>query len=187
MKCPFCGNIEDKVIDSRMIKDGMAIRRRRECLACSKRFTSYETIEEIQLKVIKKDGRRQEFNRNNIRIGIEKSCEKRPVSTERIDEIVDRIETDLLYRGKKEVSTREIGEMVIRELYELDEVAYVRFASVYRAFKGVDEFMDELKLLINRSPADINRIKEKQSARKSSSGDPASTDDPSQTPHRKLP
>jgi len=153
MKCPFCGNIEDRVIDSRMIRDGMAIRRRRECLGCKKRFTSYETIEEIQFKVTKKDGRREDFDRNKIRIGIEKSCEKRPVSIEVVEELVDKIETELLYLGQKEIPSREIGEVVIRELYHLDEVAYVRFASVYRAFKGIDEFdkfLEELKSMIDR-------------------------------------
>jgi len=152
MRCPYCGNQDDKVIDTRAIKEGMAIRRRRECLGCSKRFTSYETIEELQLKVIKKDNSRQDFDRNKIRVGIEKACEKRPVSSEIIEELVDRIETDLMYRGKKEVLSREIGEMVIESLYRLDEVAYVRFASVYRAFKGIeefDQFLEELKKMIH--------------------------------------
>lgn len=162
MKCPYCGNVEDKVIDSRMIRDGIAIRRRRECLGCEKRFTSYETVEEIQFKVIKKDGRREDFDRAKIRVGIEKSCEKRPVSTDVIDEVVDRIETELLRQGTKEVPSGEIGEMVIKELCDLDEVAYVRFASVYRAFKGIDEFdefLDGLRRMIDHGVRDKNSPK----------------------------
>ncbi|HOX27763.1 MAG TPA: transcriptional regulator NrdR [bacterium] len=153
MKCPYCDSLEDKVIDSRIIKDGAAVRRRRQCLSCNARFTSYETVEEIQLRVVKKDGRRENFDRNKIRVGIQKACEKRPIPTDAIDDIVDRIE-EKLTRGKKEVETREIGETVIIELSNLDEVAYVRFASVYREFKDVNEFMDELKrLLINTDKA----------------------------------
>ncbi|MFA6450442.1 MAG: transcriptional regulator NrdR [bacterium] len=147
MKCPYCGNQDDKVIDSRTIKDGAAVRRRRQCLACNARFTSYETVEEIELRVEKKDGRREAFNRSKIIAGIQKACEKRPISSEQIEAVVDRIE-EKLTREKKEVPTRDIGEAVIKELSDLDEVAYVRFASVYREFKDINEFMDELKGLL---------------------------------------
>jgi len=158
MRCPFCGNLEDRVIDSRVIKNGDAVRRRRQCLGCDARFTSYETVEEIQLRVIKKDGRRELFDPAKIRNGIIKACEKRPVSLEIIDQIIERIE-DKVARGSREVPTREIGEAVIDELYNLDEVAYVRFASVYREFKDVNEFMSELKRLLlaqgKEMPADL--------------------------------
>ena len=147
MKCPFCGGMDDKVIDSRAIKNGEAIRRRRECLACGGRFTSYENIEEIVRIVVKKDGRREEFNRDKVLSGMQKACEKRPVSREVIGDIVDRIELEV-YNNQAEVPTREIGEAVMRALYSLDQVAYVRFASVYREFKDVNEFMDELKRLL---------------------------------------
>ncbi|HOO55691.1 MAG TPA: transcriptional regulator NrdR [bacterium] len=160
MKCPYCNELEDKVIDSRTIKDGTAIRRRRQCLSCGARFTSYETIEDIQIRVVKKDGRREIFDRNKIRIGIEKACEKRPISTDSISEIVDRIEAKLT-RGKNEMPSREIGETVIKELAALDEVAYVRFASVYREFKDVNEFMDELKGLLIDNSANINNKKQR--------------------------
>jgi transcriptional repressor NrdR len=150
VKCPYCGHRNDRVIDSRTIKDGAAIRRRRVCGHCRGRFTSYETIEEVQLMVIKKDGRREEFDRAKLRVGIQKACEKRPVPTDRIDQVVEDIET-ALYRGTNEMPTRNIGEEVMQQLYTLDEVAYVRFASVYRQFKDIGEFMSELKgLLGNR-------------------------------------
>jgi transcriptional repressor NrdR len=145
--------MEDRVIDSRTAKDGSAVRRRRECAKCGARFTSYETVEEIQLRVVKKDGRREPFDPNKIRVGIQKACEKRPIPTDVIDEIVERIEAKLAL-GRKEVPTRDIGEAVIKELSDLDEVAYVRFASVYREFKDINEFMDELKgLLIDNNSA----------------------------------
>jgi len=155
MKCPYCGEMEDRVIDSRTAKDGSAVRRRRECTKCGVRFTSYETVEEIQLRVVKKDGRREPFDSNKIRIGILKACEKRPIPTDVIDDIVERIEASAAH-GRKEVPSHEIGEAVIKELYNLDEVAYVRFASVYREFKDVNEFMDELKgLLIESKSAKV--------------------------------
>jgi transcriptional repressor NrdR len=160
MKCPYCGEMQDRVIDSRTAKDGSAVRRRRECTKCGARFTSYETVEDIQFRVVKKDGRREPFDTNKIKIGILKACEKRPIPTDIIDEIVERIETSLT-RGRKEVPSREIGETVIKELYNLDEVAYVRFASVYREFKDVNEFMDELKglLIENNATKEKNDVK----------------------------
>ncbi len=150
MKCPFCSSMEDKVIDSRVIKEGVAIRRRRQCVNCGARFTSYETIEEIQFMVVKKDGRREPFDRTKIWNGIQKACEKRPIPTDDIEAIVDDIETEI-FKNRKEVPTQEIGETVIKALFRLDEIAYVRFASVYREFKDVSEFMSELKSLIHET------------------------------------
>jgi transcriptional repressor NrdR len=147
MKCPYCGHPEDKVVDSRTIKEGELIRRRRECLSCAKRFTTYERIEEIPLMVAKKDGRREPFDRSKIVIGILKACEKRPVGIEQIEDLVDRIEKSINSSMEKEVSSETVGAMVMEELRNLDEVAYVRFASVYRQFKDIDEFMDVLKTL----------------------------------------
>ncbi|RJP21355.1 MAG: transcriptional repressor NrdR [Candidatus Abyssobacteria bacterium SURF_5] len=147
MKCPYCGHPEDKVVDSRTIKEGELIRRRRECLSCTKRFTTYERIEEIPLMVAKKDGRREPFDRSKIVIGILKACEKRPVGIEQIEDLVDRIEKSINSSMEKEVSSEKVGAMVMEELRNLDEVAYVRFASVYRQFKDIDEFMDVLKTL----------------------------------------
>lgn len=148
MKCPFCADTENKVIDSRLSKEGYVIRRRRECLACNRRFTTYERIEEIPLMIIKKDGRREEFNRDKIRIGITKACEKRSVSMNSIEEFLDEIEQELRETGKKEISSSIVGERVINRLHDLDEIAYVRFASVYREFKDVNEFVQELKLML---------------------------------------
>lgn len=148
MKCPFCGHIEDKVVDSREAKEGDSIRRRRECLRCRRRFTTYEHIEDVLPVVVKKDGRREVFDRNKILSGIKKACEKRPVSMEVLEEIVSRIEKKAQESGEKEIPSSMIGEEVMRELQRLDEVAYVRFASVYREFKGINEFMDELKDLL---------------------------------------
>jgi len=145
MKCPFCGHIEDKVIDSRQSKDGDIIRRRRECLKCDGRFTSYERIENILPHVIKKDNRREPFDRQKILQGLEKACEKRPVSVEAREELVKKIEKDLLGSGEKEISSSLIGEQIMNGLKEIDEVAYVRFASVYRQFKDIKEFMQEIK------------------------------------------
>jgi transcriptional repressor NrdR len=150
MKCPFCGELETKVIDTRLSKEGDLIRRRRECLKCSKRFTTFERFELSMPLVIKKDGRREAFSREKIFRGIQKACEKRPVSTDDIDAIVRKIETALAQRGEKEVPSSVIGEMVIKELYNLDKVAYVRFASVYKEFKDVEQFMDELKKLLRK-------------------------------------
>jgi transcriptional repressor NrdR len=145
MKCPYCNKIDNKVIDSRLSKDGRTIRRRRECLDCERRFTTYERLEEILPMVIKKDGRRESFNRDKIIEGIKKSCQKRPVSITKIEEFVDSLEVYFQELGKKEVESKEVGERVISNLKDWDEVAYVRFASVYRQFKDINEFMAELE------------------------------------------
>ncbi|MFA4972268.1 MAG: transcriptional regulator NrdR [bacterium] len=150
MKCPFCPRQDSKVIDSRLSKDGLIIRRRRECEDCGKRFTTYERVEEPLPAVAKKDGRREAFDRAKIASGIKKACEKRPVSTETIDSLVDRIERWALELGEPEVKSQEIGARVMQELHDLDEVAYVRFASVYRSFKDINEFMSELSDLLGR-------------------------------------
>ncbi|MCH7566299.1 MAG: transcriptional repressor NrdR [Nitrospirae bacterium] len=147
MKCPFCDELEDKVVDSRMAREGEVIRRRRECLACKRRFTSYERIEESFPVVVKKDGRREPFDRLKIVSGLKRACEKRPISTATIETVADRIEKRIQEMGETEVSSRTVGEEVVRELHQLDQVAYVRFASVYREFKDIDQFMDELKIL----------------------------------------
>ncbi len=147
MKCPFCDEIEDKVVDSRTAKEGEVIRRRRECLGCKRRFTTYERIEEILPMVVKKDGRREPFDRNKILAGLTKACEKRPISTATIDTVTDRIEKRIQEMGETEIPSRTIGEELMKELHQLDQVAYVRFASVYREFKDIDQFMDELKTL----------------------------------------
>jgi transcriptional repressor NrdR len=149
MKCPFCPSQDNKVIDSRLSNQGAVIRRRRECLGCERRFTTYERVEEILPMVVKKDGRREAFDRQKIVSGIEIACRKRPVSLEQIEAVVDGIERRLQEMGEKEIPTTFIGETVMRELSRLDEVAYVRFASVYRSFKDVGEFMSELKELIH--------------------------------------
>ena len=147
MKCPFCGSIEDKVIDSRTSKEGDAIRRRRECLRCGKRFTSYERVEDLLPEVVKKDGRRESFDRIKILTGLKKACEKRPIGIETLDNITDSIEKKLVGLGVKEIKSTWIGEEVMSSLRELDKVAYVRFASVYRQFKDINEFMNEVKTL----------------------------------------
>ena len=152
MRCPFCNHDHDKVLDSRERKDGSIIRRRRQCLSCMKRFTTYERIEDIPAMVIKKDDSRVPFDRNNVLSGLLKACSKRPVSTIILEEIVDEIEQELYERPGREISSSEIGERVIKKLYDLDEVAYVRFASVYRQFKDINQFMDELKDLLNQKP-----------------------------------
>lgn len=149
MKCPFCGHKEDKVIDSRSSEEGRSIRRRRECLNCHRRFTTYENVEESSLMVIKKDGRREPFDRKKLLAGIKKACEKRPISTQQLEELADKIEYTLQSKFEKEVDASQIGELVMEFLYELDEVAYVRFASVYRQFKDINQFMKELKGLLN--------------------------------------
>lgn len=151
MRCPFCLNPNSKVVDSRPDKDGSSIRRRRECEVCGKRFTSHERVEEILPMVLKKDGRRETFDRLKLIAGIKKACEKRPVSVETIEKMVDRLETRIQEGQEKEVPTTTIGEMVMSELHEIDEVAYVRFASVYRSFKDINEFMDELQDLLKGS------------------------------------
>ncbi len=149
MKCPYCGDIDNKVIDSRMSKDGNAVRRRRECLGCLRRFTTYERVDEIPVMLIKKDGRRETFDRNKIFIGIKKACEKRSVSINTIEEFVDDLERELHDMGEKEIPSSFIGERVMAKLHDLDPVAYVRFASVYREFKDVNDFVAELKNFLN--------------------------------------
>ncbi len=149
MKCPYCGNLEDKVVDSRLSAEGNSIRRRRECLKCERRFTAYERIEEAPLVVVKKDSRREPFERKKVLAGLVKACEKRPISMERLEELVDKIEFTLQKNYEKEVKSKEIGELVMKMLQDLDEIAYVRFASVYRQFKDVGQFMKELKGLSN--------------------------------------
>ncbi|MCP4650197.1 MAG: transcriptional repressor NrdR [PVC group bacterium] len=153
MKCPFCGNIEDKVVDSRISSEGDAIRRRRECLKCQRRFTTYEYIEKTTLMVIKTDGRREPFDRNKILSGLLKACEKRPVSMKTVEELVDAIERALQRTYDKEVNSKDIGEMVMHQLHDIDEVAYVRFASVYRQFTDINQFLGELKDLLNKRRA----------------------------------
>ncbi len=153
MKCPFCGHTEDKVIDSRSSNEDKSVRRRRECIKCKKRFTTYEYIEEIPLMVIKKDGRRESFDRNKIISGILKACEKRPVSMERVEAVVDKVEKELQKSFDKEVRAQVVGELVMDHLHKLDEVAYVRFASVYRQFKDINHFMKELKDLLSNKKA----------------------------------
>jgi transcriptional repressor NrdR len=148
MRCPYCSHTEDKVIDSRPAEDFSAVRRRRECLKCGSRFTTYEKIEDTQLMVIKKDGSRQPFERAKITNCIMKACAKRPVSVAQAEEISGQVEQQLLNSMRREVSSKEIGELIMARLKELDEVAYVRFASVYKQFKDVDSFMDELKNMI---------------------------------------
>ena len=153
MKCPFCGNSDSKVIDSRPDKGGTAIRRRRECEECTKRFTTHERVEEMLPQVCKKDGRREPFDRMKIISGIKKACEKRPVSIETIERLVDRLETRLQETGEREVPSTMIGEWVMNELHDTDEVAYVRFASVYRSFRDINEFMSELQDLLKSEQA----------------------------------
>ncbi len=150
MRCPFCGEKEDKVIDSRVSREGDVIRRRRECIACERRFTTYERVEEMLPLVVKKDGRRETFDRLKIMAGLKRACEKRPIPAEALDRIVEGIEARLQEEGGKEVPSREIGEAVMEALRSLDPVAYVRFASVYREFRGVDEFTDALRDFLER-------------------------------------
>ncbi len=149
MKCPFCAHLGDKVVDSRESKEGEVIRRRRECLDCGRRFTSYERIDEIPYMVVKKDGTRERFERQKLVSGLLKACEKRPVSVGALEGVADRVEGILQERPEKEMSTQEVGAVVMDELRKLDKVAYVRFASVYRHFRDLGEFMTELKDLLN--------------------------------------
>ena len=149
MKCPYCGHLGDKVVDSRESREGEVIRRRRECLECGRRFTSYERIDEIPYMVVKKDGSREKFERQKLVAGLLKACEKRPVSVSTLEAIADRIEVTLQDWPEREMATKEIGEAVMDELRRLDKVAYVRFASVYRHFRDIGEFMTELKDLLN--------------------------------------
>ena len=148
MKCPYCNNLEDKVIDSRISKDGEIIRRRRECLGCAKRFTTHEKIEDKLPLIVKKDGRRESYSREKMMGGMKKACQKRPISIEALEKIADKIEQDIVSRGVKEIKGSELGENVMLELHDLDDVAYVRFASVYRSFKDISDFMEEVKTLV---------------------------------------
>jgi transcriptional repressor NrdR len=158
MKCPFCQYIDNKVIDSRLSKDGDLIRRRRECNECGRRFTTYEKIEATFPLLVKKDGRRESFDRHKVISGLKKACEKRPVSVEAIEKVADRIEQKVQETGEKELQTSFIGEEMMRELHTLDQVAYVRFASVYREFKDINEFMNELKELLKEEKSPVRVI-----------------------------
>jgi len=150
MKCPFCGHPDSKVVDSRPDKGGAAIRRRRECESCAKRFTTHERVEEMLPLICKKDGRREPFDRLKVVAGIKKACEKRPVSIEEIERMADRLEARLQESSEREVAASQVGEWIMKELHDIDEVAYVRFASVYRSFKDISEFMDELQELLKK-------------------------------------
>lgn len=149
MKCPYCGSREEKVVDSREGKEGGVIRRRRQCLQCSRRFTTYERIEEIPVLVVKKDGRREPFDRQKILNGLLKATQKRPVSLAELEKMVDEIEARVLEKVEREITSQEIGELVMERLHEIDEVAYVRFASVYRQFKDVSDFVEEVRGLLS--------------------------------------
>ncbi len=149
MKCPYCGSREEKVVDSREGKEGGVIRRRRQCLQCSRRFTTYERIEEVPLLVVKKDGRREPFDRQKVLNGLLKATQKRPVSLAELEKMVDEIEAKALEKVEREITSQEIGELVMERLHEIDEVAYVRFASVYRQFKDVSDFVEEVRGLLS--------------------------------------
>ena len=162
MRCPFCSHIEDKVVDSRESKDGAAIRRRRECLGCSRRFTSYERIDEIPYMVVKKDGKREGWDRNKVLSGLFRASEKRPISTGQLETIVDEVEKNVQDSLDRELATSEIGKIIMRRLKTLDKVAYVRFASVYLEFADVSEFMTELKVLVGSRPTASAAAKKKK-------------------------
>lgn len=164
MNCPFCGYQEDMVVDSRASQEGASVRRRRECIKCGRRFTTYEYIEEVPLMVVKKDGRREPFDRKKIQAGIIKACEKRPISIEKIDDLVTGMERAVLKKFDREVPAVFIGELVMQKLAELDEVAYVRFASVYRQFADVNQFMKELKTILDKgeSFAKLSNVRPKK-------------------------
>jgi transcriptional repressor NrdR len=163
MRCPFCSHIEDKVVDSRESKDGDSIRRRRECLGCARRFTSYERIDEIPYMAVKKDGKREHFDRNKVLAGLFRASEKRPISTGQLETIVDEVEKNVQDSLDRELATSEIGKIIMRRLKALDKVAYVRFASVYLEFADVSEFMSELKVLVgSRKPTAADKKKKKK-------------------------
>ncbi len=151
MKCPFCSFLEDKVIDSRLSKDQTTIRRRRECLSCGKRFTTFEKIEINQPLIIKRDGRREAYDRRKIELGLKKACEKRPVGVDEIEKIINTIEQELQESGEKEIDSSVVGEKIMQLLKKLDDVAYIRFASVYRQFKDINEFIQELQGMVNNN------------------------------------
>ncbi|MEE8397784.1 MAG: transcriptional regulator NrdR [Desulfobacterales bacterium] len=150
MKCPFCGEVNNKVIDSRLSKDSAVIRRRRECIDCTRRFTTYEHIEETPIMIIKKDGRREVFSRDKVRLGMQRACQKRNISVNVIEDFIEDLERDLRELAEKELSSSIVGEKIMTKLHELDAVAYVRFASVYREFKDVNDFVSELKNLLTQ-------------------------------------
>ncbi len=150
MKCPYCSEVDNKVIDSRLSKDNHVIRRRRECLTCNRRFTTYEHVEKVAVMIIKKDGRREEFSREKVRSGIVRACEKLDISMNTIDKFLDDLERDLRETGEKEIPSQDIGELVMKKLHILNDIAYVRFASVYREFKDVNDFVLELKNLLTK-------------------------------------
>lgn len=150
MKCPTCSYNETKVVDSRLNTDGTSVRRRRECLKCEKRFTTYEYVEQVPLMVVKRDGRRQPFDRKKIVAGLVKACEKRPVSIDKMEEVTNEIERRIQKNYDREVNTQDIGELIMEKLLALDDVAYVRFASVYRQFRDVNQFMNELKIMLDK-------------------------------------
>ncbi len=154
MRCPACGHEDDKVVDSRSVRDGLGVRRRRECTSCHQRYTTYEFVENTPVLVVKKDGRRQPYERDRLLTGLVKACEKRPISRQQIEDLVDEVERTLLADGKSEIASRDIGEAVMNRLQSLDEVAYVRFASVYRSFRDVNQFMDELRDLLQEKRRD---------------------------------
>jgi transcriptional repressor NrdR len=161
VRCPFCGKPEDRVVDSRESRDSGTIRRRRECLACGRRFTTYEKVEEVGYKVVKNDGTRQDFDRSKLLKGLEKACEKRPVSPKQLEEIADAAENLVAEREDREISTKELGAFLMERLHQLDQVAYVRFASVYRRFEDVEEFMEELKGLLGKDRREARAKKAK--------------------------
>ena len=160
MRCPYCSSLENKVVDSRMGKEGESIRRRRECLKCEGRFTTYERVEEVLPSVIKKDGRREPFDRLKILNGLKKACEKRPISMEMLERTVEEIEKTLQEKGLKEIPSTMVGEEVMERLHKLDEVAYVRFASVYRSFRDINEFMSELKDILSNKDKEMKDVKD---------------------------
>jgi transcriptional repressor NrdR len=172
MKCPFCGYIEDKVVDSREARDGNAIRRRRECLKCERRFTSYERIEEIPYMVVKKDGRREAFDRQKIMAGLWRACEKRPIPASKLETIANQIEKYVQESPERERPTKKIGEIIMKRLKELDKVAYVRFASVYLEFEDVSEFMGELKNLVKARDSAIKQAAKPKTPRKTAAKNP---------------
>jgi len=163
MRCPYCGHKEDKVVDSRATSEESAVRRRRECLKCGKRFTTYEYVEEVSLMVVKKDGSRQSFDRKKILSGIIKACEKRQISMEKMEEIITQVERSIQKKSDREVPSSRIGELVMEKLKLLDDVAYVRFASVYRQFKDVGQFMSELKEVLKKEKSSLTKTSAKRS------------------------
>jgi transcriptional repressor NrdR len=150
MKCPFCGELENKVIDSRLSREDSETRRRRECLSCGRRFTTYEHVEKVPIMIVKKDGRREAFLKEKVRVGMKSACQKRQISINVIEDFIDELERDLMEMGENEIPSSIIGEKVMKKLHTLDDVAYVRFASVYREFKDVHDFYSELKSLLKR-------------------------------------